>query len=221
LVSTRWPSGERYSRFRPDTTPEDTRSDAERKADRGDEITRLQAVGGLQRGGHQVVRDRDRLQHREVVFRARADHRRVGVHARLESEADALRAGDDVDVGEDHALVEDHHAAAYAALDFAAIRAVMEGSYPHDRAAHRVVSLGRMRRHGHGFERLGHRRIDILLRIDHRHEGALRQHENERKHAGHGCEQRQPVVAQPRAQPRRLLCNLAVRRRGFRSCLRT
>ena len=57
-----------------------------------------------------------RLQHREVVLGLRADHLGVGLQAVGERDLDALRAVHHVQVGEDDAVVDDHHAGADVAF---------------------------------------------------------------------------------------------------------
>ena len=61
-----------------------------------------------------------RAQHREVVLGLGADDRRLGLVAVGEGDLDALGAGDDVQVGQDGAVVDDDDAGADAALDAAA-----------------------------------------------------------------------------------------------------
>ncbi len=86
------------------------RADAERKA-HGDHLVADREIRGrAQRRRDEVVGHGLRLQHREVVLGPHADDRRVGFHAVEEAHLDPLGADDDVQVGEDDALVDDHDA---------------------------------------------------------------------------------------------------------------
>ena len=122
----RLPSAEWYSRFRPDTTPADADGpmpNGKPTATTSSPIAQIR--GRAQRRRDQVVRDGLRLQHGEVVLGPHADDRRVGLHAVEEAHLDPLGADDDVQVGEDDALVDDHDAGAHAGAAVRALLAVL------------------------------------------------------------------------------------------------
>ena len=80
-------------------------------------------------------------------------------------------AGHHVQVGQDHALVDDDHAGADAALDLAALLVVAavvvlghQADHAHDRGRDHLVGLGRRRGQRLVLQRLAHRRVDVLLR---------------------------------------------------------
>ena len=159
-------------------------ADAEREADGRDVLAFDQVLGRAQRRRLQVVRDLLRLQHREVVLRLRADDRRLGLEAVLELHAHQARPGHHVQAGEDHAFIDDHHAAAGGAVHvFVVLEAVADRAHAHDRAAHRLVGLHRRRRQRLGLERACHRLVDIVLRDAQRRrgEGAVQCDENDRE----------------------------------------
>ena len=147
LVSSRLPSGERYSRRSPDTTPSDT--DGPMPNGKPTAITRSpgsrscveRIVAGLQ-----IVGDLLRLQHGEVVLGLRADDRRLGLEAVGEHDADLLRAEHHVQVGQDDALVEHHDAGADAGLDLAVVLGDREVANAHDRSAKLLERLRGRRR---------------------------------------------------------------------------
>ena len=97
-------------------------------------VARREVPGGAHRRGDEIVRDRLRLQHGEIVLGLQADDLGLGLEAVGEDHLDALGAGHDVQVGEDDPLVDDHHAAADAVLDFLVADLVEAQSlHPHDR----------------------------------------------------------------------------------------
>ena len=166
LVSVCWPSGERNWRFRPgDDAGRHRRADAERKADRDHLVARGEVGGRAHRRRLEVVGDGLGAQHGEVVLGLGAEHDRVGLGAVEEGDADLLGAVDDVQVGEDRAVVDDDDAGADAALDRAVLLVVAavvalghQADDAHDRRDDRVVGARCRRDQRLVLDRLAHRR---------------------------------------------------------------
>jgi len=150
-------------------SPEITPADAEWIPDGEHRVAGLQAAGRAHRCRHDVVGQRLRLQHRQVVLGALADEvglRLVAVH---ESDEHAARAGDHVQVGEDHAGLDDHYAGAALPLGLARLHAlgallavVGHGSHGDHGRQHFLVGVGGVRRRILLFEHALHQRFDLL-----------------------------------------------------------
>ena len=167
LVSTRLPSGERNSRLSPETTPADTDGPMPNgKPTATTSSPGRRSLRRAQRRRGEVVGDLLRLQHREIVLGLHADDDgRLRFEAVGERHLHALRAGHDVQVGEDDALVDDHDAGADAALDVAVAVGVV--GQPRTRTTDgRTASAARDAAEGRVLvlERVKHRGVDVLLR---------------------------------------------------------
>ena len=140
LVSTRLPSRRAVLALQPgDDARRDRRPDAEREADRDHLVAGRRgppwsaAWPGPDRRGPCCAFSTARS-----CSGCSDDHGRVGLEPVEERHLDLVGAGDDVQVGEDDALVDDDHAGADAVLDVAvAVRVVGQPLHAHHRGAHR------------------------------------------------------------------------------------
>ena len=172
LVSICCPSGERNWRFRPETTPADADGPMPNGKPTATTWSPGREVGGrAHRRRLEVVGDRLGAQDGEVVLGLRAQHDRVGLGAVEEGDPDLLGAADDVQVGEDGAVVDDHDAGADAALDGAVLLAVAavvavghQADDAHDRRDDRVVGARFRRDERLVLDRLADGGVDLLDR---------------------------------------------------------
>ena len=165
LVRSRWPSGERNSRLRPETTPEETDGPIPKGNPDGDDfVAQREVFRRAHRGGHEIVGDGLRLEHGEIVFRLHADDGRFRLQPVGENHLDPLRPGDDVEVGQDDALVDDDDPGAHSLFGVhIPFLGVAQPEHAHDRGPDRLVGLCRPGGQGLRLQRLQHRPVDVLL----------------------------------------------------------
>ena len=165
LVSIRLPSAFWYSRPSPEITPAET----DGPMPNGKPTATTGSPGrspAVERSvaAHEVVGDRFRLQHREIVLGLRADHDGVGLQAVVEHDLDRFRAVHHVQVGEDDAGVDDHHAGAalrLAARGDVGVGGVGQPTDMHHGRQDALVGVGGGRRGLLRFEHLLHHGLDI------------------------------------------------------------
>jgi hypothetical protein len=142
----------------------DGRPDAERETHGHHMIAGHEIAGGAHGGGNQVVGDGVGLQHGQVVVRLHPGHRGAGFAAIGKHQLDALRALHHVQVGQDDALVDNHHARAHALLHFFALLVLAVGHDAHHGGAHLLGRARRRRGDVLGGEGAQHRCVDVFLR---------------------------------------------------------
>jgi hypothetical protein len=128
-----------------------------------------QPAGGTHGRRHDVVGQALRLQHGQVVLRALPDELGLGIVAVGEGDVDATRARHHVQVGEDDAGLDDHHAGAalHVALAMShALRALLavvrHRAHRHHRLPDLVVGLRRRGQRLRLVEHALHDRLDLL-----------------------------------------------------------
>src|SRR4051812_41549964 len=138
-------------------------TDAEREAHRHDVVAEREILGGAHGGRDEVVRNRLRLQHCQVLFGMQPYHGTLGFQA---VEKDELQFGgvrNDVEVGEDDASIDDDHPRTDAALYLVAVLVDAHAAHAHHRGADDLVGLRHARRQRIVFQRAHYGRVDVLL----------------------------------------------------------
>ena len=151
LVSSRLPSGERNSRLQAgDDARRDRRADAEREADGDDLVAQREVLRGAHRGGARDRRGPSSPGARRDRVPAACRRRSLRTPGRRRTSPDPLRPGDDVEVGEDDALVDDDDPGADPVFDVhVPFLGVAQPEHAHDRGPDRLVRL--CRPEGSGF----------------------------------------------------------------------
>ena len=127
-------------------------------------VARPQILSGTQRGCLQVVGHLVGPENRQIVFGLCSSDARCGLKPIMEGHCDPLYPRDDMQVGQNDAFVDDHHAGAHAALNVVfAIFSAGEPRDPHHRGSNGLNSTSR-RRWGHRVLKGAHYSlIDVLL----------------------------------------------------------
>src|SRR4051812_16068631 len=144
--------------------------DAEREADRDHGLADAQAVGGAHGRRHEIVGRALRLQHGKVVLGTLADLFGLGLVAVKKTHVNALGARHDVQVGEDGAVFEDHHAGALLHVGLALghalgalLAVVRHAAHQHHGRTDDVVGIGGGGLRRALLERALQERVDVVL----------------------------------------------------------